>query len=145
MVSRRAPLLTLATASALVALTGCMSSTPTEPKCPQVDYDVTVEITVVTDKDVEAVGICDEIACSTDDVIPEESEVGDLYMFKSGEEGTWAFSVIRWMPEQFGLVAIVDGEEVDLGTHEADITYHPISEDQDCGDIPEYAPITVEL
>lgn len=144
MLSRRAPFMTLATASAFIALTGCASGTP-EPLCPQVDYDVIVAVTVETDKDVEAIGICDEIACSTDEEIPAESAVGDLYMFKQGEENIWSFSVIRWMPEQFGLVAIVDGEELDLGTHEADITYHPISEDESCGDIPEYAPVTVEL
>lgn len=136
--------MTLATASALIALTGCESGTP-EPLCPQVDFDVIVAVTVETDKDVEAIGICDEIACSTDEEIPAESAVGDLYMFKQGEENIWSFSVIRWMPQEFGLVAIVDGEELDLGTFEADITYHPIKEGEDCGSIPEYAPVTVEL
>ena len=129
MLSRRAPFMTLATASALVVLTGCASGT-SEPLCPQVDYDVIVAVTVETDKDVEAIGICDEIACSTDEEIPAESEVSDLYMFKQGEENTWSFSVIRWMPEAVRLVAIVDGEKIDLGTHEADITYHPITEDE---------------
>ncbi|MGO1875012.1 hypothetical protein [Agrococcus casei] len=144
MLSRRAPFLTLATASTLVALTGCASGT-SEPTCPLVDFDVIVAVTVETDKHVEAIGICDEIACSTDEEIPAASEVGDLYTFKQGEGSTWSFSVIRWMPEEFRLVAIVDGEKIDLGTFEADITYHPIKEGEDCGDIPEYAPITVEV
>ena len=145
MLSRRAPFMTLATASAFIALTGCASGT-SEPTCPQVDFDVIVAVTVETDKDVEAIGICDEIACSTDEEIPAASEVGDLYMFKQGEENTWSFSVIRWMPEaiQVSSRSLMARSSISEPSRPTSRTT-PSRRVRDCGDIPEYAPITVEL
>ena len=144
--TRRKPLLALGGASALIALTGCAPGQPLGPDCPMVDFDVLISVTVETDKELEAVGICDEIACTTDAEIPESSEVSGVYAYEQHDDtSTWNFSVIRWMPQTFGLVAVVDGEEIDLGQHEADIEYHDIVEGADCGSIPEYAPVTVEL
>lgn len=144
MSSLRKPMLALASASALLALSGC-SGGLLQPPCPQVDFDVVIAVTVETDKDVESVGICDEVACTTDDEIPESSEVSDVYAYEDhADDDTWNFSVIRWMPQEFGMVALVDGETVDLGQHDADIEYHDI-QGENCGSIPEYAPVTVEL
>ena len=138
--------MTLATASALVALTGCAPGQPLGPPCPMVDFDIVITVNLITDEDVEAVGLCDEIACSTDDDIPEDSRASDVHLreYASEAPNTWSFSTIPWVPHEFGVVAIVDGEEVDLGTQKPEITYHEI-DGPHCGSIPEHAPVTIEL
>lgn len=137
--------LVLATAGAasVMALAGCAPGQMFGGNCPEVDYDVILHVTVESSRDIDDVGICDEIACSTDKEIPAASGVNGIYEY--GEtDGTWAFSIINWMPESAGFVAFVDGEEFELGDY--DLVYEEeLIAGPYCGSIPAVEPLVVQL
>ena len=136
--------LAIAAATSTLMLAGCAPGQTFGPPCPQVDYDVVLEVTIDSEKTVEGVGICDEIACTTDPDIPAGSDVAGVQVYEPLDENTWRFSLIVWMPKVAGFVAIVDGEEVDLGNQQLTISFEPIH-GQHCGEIPSYEPITLQL
>lgn len=141
---RRRTAASLLCAASLFALAGCGYGQPFGPDCPLFDHDVILTVTVLSERTIDDVGICDESACSTDDDIPEGSNALQVHQYHVVGEDEWSFSVIGWMPEAAGFVAIVDGEEVDLGWHELEqgIEY-PFGER--CGSIASYEPLTFKI
>ncbi|WP_293694531.1 hypothetical protein [uncultured Agrococcus sp.] len=142
MTTRTRPLTAVVAVAATLALAGCVPGQLTEPDCPLVDYDVVISVTIESELEIDDVGICDDDECTTDDDIAEGSDVDSVYPAHS-EGTTWNFSIIRWMPESARFVALVDGEELDLGWHDLEITHTPIVEGEDCGSIPSYEPLTI--
>lgn len=137
----RTAVLVTGTAS-MLALTGCAQGQALGPPCPVFDYDVFIHVDIATELEVYAVGICDEYSCSTDESIDSRSWAGDLSERYS--DGVWEWAVTSWMPDTVGFVAIVAGEEIDLGVHDLEQAIdYPAG--PDCGGIPYYERLTLEL
>lgn len=132
-----------ACAALLLAFGTAGCATQQVQTCSEITFEALVNVTIETELDIDDVGICDEFSCSTDAEVDPESHVYGVGATQSGAL-TWEFAVMPWTPESAGFVAIMDGEEIDLGEHEIEWSLH-YPEGPDCQGIPVTEPLIIEL
>lgn len=110
--------------------------------CPLVDFVHSLEVTVETDLVIDELGVCDEHSCSTDESLDQNTEVG-VVSASQKPDGTWSLNLRYWMPDTVGFVAVVAGEEIDLGEHDIVWDSEPVAGEH-CGSIPVSRPLTIQ-